>query len=135
MKTYDSFEINSSAKYKNICKVVFHPVTEVKLVKVCSKGERRYWKWLGFIPLIPYTMKEDLYKRNGNHYTYTLKEIADFRFYRFIRDNRVFEKAKVEIHFAINNNIEYEYFDSNEKATKFIDSLKERCKEVGNELK
>lgn len=135
MKTYNSFEINSSTTYKDVSKVSFKPLYEIEVIKKHSKGEKLFWKWLGIIPLIPYTVKKDLYTNINSNDLLTLEEMTQIGFYLFTRDDKLFRKAEVCVEYISNRNTDYWHFESNEKAIEFIDNLKKRCNEVGNELK
>ena len=66
----------------------------------------------------------------------TLDEAVNDSWYNFrIRiGDKVYEQAKVTV-YHIAQNTEYLYFNSNEEAIRYIDDLKIKCKEVGNELK
>lgn len=55
-------------------------------------------------------------------------------YYLFGVGDKLFNEGQVKIKF-IDGSSDYEYFKSNEEATKFIDDIKKRCMEVGNELK
>ena len=130
----DSFEIRSNAKYKDISSVQFTPVSEVEIQKMYNKGDWRFWKWLGLIPLIPYKVREDLYKSESWDGLKSLKKgkASDWRW--FIKDGKIYRRASVYIE-RISGSNGYERFNSNEEATKFIQNLRDRCRETGNDLK
>jgi hypothetical protein len=49
---YQRVTANSGARYKDIETIDFTPVKEIKMRKVVEKGQRKFWKWFGLIPLI-----------------------------------------------------------------------------------
>ena len=51
---YQRVTANSGARYKDVETINFTPVKEIKMKKVLKKGQVRFWKWLGLMPLIPY---------------------------------------------------------------------------------
>ena len=134
MNNYNSFEIKSNAIYREIVSVSFTPVKEVNITRKFKKGDWRFWKWLGFIPLIPYKVKLDLYKSQKWEGLKTIENAEKDSYYLFSIGDKLFHEGQVKIKF-IDGNSDYEYFKSNEEATKFIDDIKRRCMEVGNELK
>ena len=134
MNNYNSFEIKSNAIYREIVSVSFTPVKEVNITRKFKKGDWRFWKWLGFIPLIPYKVRHDLYKSYKWEGLKTIENAEKDSYYLFSIGDKLFHEGQVKIKF-IDGNSDYEYFKSNEEATKFIDDIKKRCMEVGNELK
>ena len=134
MNNYNSFEIKSNAIYREIVSVSFTPVKEVNITRKFKKGDWRFWKWLGFIPLIPYKVRHDLYKSYKWEGLKTIENAEKDSYYLFSIGDKLFHEGQVKIKF-IDGNSDYEYFKSNEEATKFIDDIKRRCMEVGNELK
>lgn len=136
MNNYSSLKLKSKAEYKDIKGVYFCPLKKLKLELKYRKGNLRFWKWLGIIPLIPYKVREDLYKSMYWGGLKTLDEAVNDSLYNFrIRiGDKVYEQAKVTV-YHIAQKTEYLYFNSNEEAIRYIDDLKIRCKEVGNELK
>ena len=134
MNNYNSFEIKSNAIYREIVSVSFTPVKEVNITRKFKKGDWRFWKWLGFIPLIPYKVKVDLYKSYKWEGLKSIENAEKDSYYLFSIGDKLFHEGQVKIKF-IDGNSDYEYFKSNEEATKFIDDIKRRCMEVGNELK
>lgn len=134
MNNYNSFEIKSNAKYREIVSVSFTPVKEVKVTRKYKKGDWRFWKWLGFIPLIPYKVKRDLYKSYEWYGLNSIENVAENSYHLFTIGDKLFHKGRVRIKY-VNGGFEWEDFKSNEEATKFIDNIKKRCMEVGNELK
>lgn len=134
MNNYNSFEIKSNAIYREIVSVSFTPVTEVNITRKYKKGDWRFWKWLGFIPLIPYKVKVDLYKSYKWEGLKSIENAEKDSYYLFAVGDKLFNEGQVKIKF-IDGSSNWEYFKSNEAATKFIDDIKKRCMEVGNELK
>jgi len=134
MNNYNSFEIKSNAKYRDIVSVSFTPVKEVKITRKYKKGDWRFWKWLGFIPLIPYKVKRDLYKSCEWEGLKSIKNAEENSYFLFSIGNKLFREGNVGIKYA-NSSSDWEYFKSNEEATKFVDNIKKRCMEAGNELK
>ena len=134
MNNYNSFEIKSNAIYREIVSVSFTPVKEVNVTRKYKKGDWRFWKWLGFIPLIPYKVRHDLYKSYKWEGPKTIENAEKDSYYLFSIGDKLFHEGQVKIKF-IDGSSDYEYFKSNEEATKFIDDIKKRCMEVGNELK
>ena len=57
MNNYSSLKLKSKAEYKDIKGVYFCPLKELKLELKYRKGNLRFWKWLGIIPLIPYKVR------------------------------------------------------------------------------
>ena len=53
MNDYSSLNLKSKAEYKDIKGVYFSPLKELKSELKYRKGNLRFWKWLGIIPLIP----------------------------------------------------------------------------------
>ena len=94
----------------------------------------RFWKWLGIIPLIPYKVRENLYKSRYWDGLKTLDKAVHDSWYNCRIGDKVYEQAKVTV-YHIAQNTEYLHFNSNEEAMRYVDDLKIRCKEVGNELK
>jgi len=131
---YNGFEIKSDAQYKDISSISFTPIHEIKTTRKYKKGDWRFWKWLGLIPLIPYKVTRDLHESNSWDGLKSLERVRDNSYHRFIHNGRLYDKAEVYVRRIVGNN-SYERFTSNEAAIKYIDNLKERCKEVGNELK
>ena len=135
------------AKYKDIEAIEFTPVKEVKMTKVVEKGQRKFWKWLGIIPIIPYKAKSDRYHISERDSwllsckSSTIDEIKqrienNFRHYFFSKDNKLFEQAEVRIkYYNPHRNYEYKYFNSNHQAMDYFNLVKSKCEEVGNELK
>jgi hypothetical protein len=134
MNNYSSFEIKSNAKYREIVSVSFTPVTEVNITRKYKKGDWRFWKWLGFIPLIPYKVRRDLYKSYKWEGLKSIENAEKDSYYLFAVGDKLFNEGQVKIKY-VNGNSDWEYFKSNEEATKFIDNIKKRCMEAGNELK
>lgn len=134
MNNYSSFEIKSNAKYREIVSVSFTPVIEVNITRKYKKGDWRFWKWLGFIPLIPYKVRRDMYKSWEWEGLKSIENAEKNSYYLFAVDGKLFHKGQVRIKY-VNGSSDWEYFKSNEEATRFIDNIKKRCMEAGNELK
>ena len=134
MNNYSSLNLKSKAEYKDIKGVYFSPLKELKSELKYRKGNLRFWKWLGIIPLIPYKVREDLYKSRHWDGLKTLDRAVHDSWYNCRIGDKVYEQAKVTV-YHIAQNTEYLHFNSNEEAMRYVDDLKIRCKEVGNELK
>lgn len=131
---YNSFEIRSDTQYKDVNSISFTPIREIKTTRKYKKGDWRFWKWLGLIPLIPYKAGKDLFESEQWDGLKSLEKAKNDSYYTFIHNGKLYNKAEVYISCIVGNN-RYKRFTSNEKAIKFIDDLKAKCKEVGNELK
>ena len=129
-----ALNLKSKAEYKDIKGVYFYPLKELKSELKYRKGNLRFWKWFGLIPLIPYKVTRDLHESNSWDGLKSLEKVRDDSYYKFIHNGRLYDKAEVYVRRIVGNN-SYERFTSNEAAIKYVDNLKERCKEVGNELK
>ena len=81
-----------------------------------------------------YKVREDLYKSRHWDGLKTLDKAVNDSWYNFRIGDKVYEQARVTV-YHIAQKTEYLYFNSNEEAIRYIDNLKIRCKEVGNELK
>lgn len=145
--SFERVALTSDAKYKDIEAIDFTPVEEVKMTKVVEKGQRKFWKWLGIIPIIPYKVKSDKYHISGRDSwllsckSSTIEEIKwrienNHRHYFFSKDNKLFKQAEVRIkYYNPHRNYEYEYFNANYQAMNYFNTVKSKCEEVGNELK
>lgn len=132
----DAFRLRGVSNYKNIREINFTPVKKVKVTKCYTKGQWRFWKWLGLIPLIPYKVKNDLFKKEDTSGFHTLEEIKnDIWDYSFIKGEEIYIKAKVRIWYISETSSETITFERNEDALNYIDDLKIKCKESGNQLK
>ena len=137
MNNNESFSLKSEAQYRDIKSVEFTPLTKIEITKKYSKGDWKFWKWLGFIPLIPYKVKEDLYKaeRIDIEGIHSLEYFSIKSWLPLYNDeNHLYKMAKVYIT-RIAGNSTVEYFLRNEAAIAYIDKIKTKCKESGNELK
>ena len=135
MNNYSSLNLKSKAEYKDIKGVYFYPLREIKSELKYRKGDLRFWKWLWIIPLIPYKVREDLHKSRYWDGLKTLDKAVQDSWHNYCRiGDKVYEQAKVTV-YHIAQNTEYLHFNSNEEAMRYVDDLKIRCKEVGNELK
>ena len=143
MNDYKEFSLESSAWFRTIKAITFTPTKEVNVTKRYSKGDKKYWKLFGLIPLFSYVVKDDLYTtfeiglNIRSNKLYTLKDIQRESWYPldFNNDGKLYRLAKVYISTIDRSNSRNKYFESNEEAMKFINDLKIKCKEVGNELK
>lgn len=145
--SFERVALTSDAKYKDIEAIDFTPVEEVKMTKVVEKGQRKFWKWLGIIPIIPYKVKSDKYHISERDSwllsckSSTIEEIKwrienNHRHYFFSKDNKLFKQAEVRIkYYNPHRNYEYEYFNANYQAMNYFNTVKSKCEEVGNELK
>jgi len=145
-KKYESTSCTSNLRYKSIDSLDFVPMKRGEVIKVVSKGQRLYWKWLGLIPLIPYKAKNDLYYcsltdgYNERRY-FTLDEmrrsVEEYEWLYMNDNNEVFVRAKVKIHYTKDYSGSYniQYFTSDKEAMNFYDELKKKCKDCGNELR
>lgn len=132
----DAFRLQGISKYKDIREIRFTPVKKIKVTKCYTKGQRRFWKWLGLIPLIPYKVKNDLFKKEYTSGFHTLEKINnDIWEDSFIKDEEIYIKAKVRIFYISETSSETITFERNEDALNYIDDLKIKCKESGNQLK
>lgn len=151
-KEYHAYTLNGEAQYKNVTSISFIPITELEresyfIKKIHSKGDKVVKKFLG-IKVFERTCEEDEYFMSLRHSffykKYTLKgTISDieramhddpFIFSNIIlKDDKLYTKARVCIVYVkdIPTN---EYFDSNEKAEKYVQEIKEKCEKVGNFL-
>ena len=64
----------------------------------------------------------------------SIENAEESSYYLFAVGGKLFHKGQVRIKY-VNGSSDWEYFKSNEEATRFIDNLKKRCMEAGNELK
>ena len=145
--SFERIALTSDAKYKDIETIDFTPVKEVKMKKVVEKGQRKFWKWLGFIPLIPYKARQDRYTINQCDTwllycnSLTLDEIkykirSNNLHYFFDKDDKLFREAEVYIrYYNSHRGSEYEYFRTNHQAMDYFNTVKSKCEEVVNELK
>ena len=74
---YNGFEIKSDAQYKDISSISFTPIQEIKTTRKYKKGNWRFWKWLGLVPLIPYKVTRDLHESNSWDGLKSLEKIRD----------------------------------------------------------
>ena len=139
MQDYTKLSFKTKTYYKNIVSLEFIPTECIEnLHSDVKAGERYWWKFLGFIPIIPLKAKEDLYidRCFGTIFSSkykTLGEINDRLLYnRFVTKEGLFRKAYVRI--ARQDSVQEKYFDSNNEAYEFMESLKKKCKECGNPL-
>ena len=134
-----NFTMHTDALYRDITKIEYFPVIEHSLKLVHKAGKVRFWKWLGLIPLIPYKPTKDLYRHKYSNYygTFSLdKYLHDVGTYdNFMRDNKVYKKARVRVYHMNRENNEYLSFNTNSEALRHIDDIKRKCKECGNILK
>ena len=144
---YQRVTANSGARYKDVETINFTPVKEIKMKKVLKKGQVRFWKWLGLMPLIPYKVRHDRYTIDGRDswllqcqcstIEAVLSRIREHSNKFFFEDGKPFQKAEVCIvHYASGNKrYEYEYFRTNHEAMNYFNTVKSKCEEVGNMLK
>ena len=109
MNNYNSFEIKSNAKYREIVSVSFTPVKKVNVTRKYKKGDWRFWKWLGFIPLIPYKVKRDLYKSHEWEGLTSIENAEKNSYYLFAIGDKLFHKGQVRIKY-INGGSDWEEF-------------------------
>lgn len=151
-KEFHAYTLNGEAQYKNVTSISFIPITELEresyfIKKIHSKGDKVVKKFLG-IKVFERTCEEDEYyisfphpnywencELNGTvskikkeilHDTYSCNNII-------WKDMNLYMKAKVCISYTQGMPI-YKYFDSNEKAEKYAQEIKEKCEKVGNFL-
>ena len=130
---YDSFELNSKALYKEITKISFSPKKMVNIIKKYNKGDKIWWKWLGFIPIFHYKAYNDLYEcAYWGYGLKTIEELCEYFSHSIIEEDKIFIQAMVEV--KTTKGYLDKYFDTNEEAVNYIDTLKKHCKEVGNDL-
>ena len=147
VNSYTNKTYNTKSKYKDIESVTFSPVKKVNYNKISSVGDRLWWKWLGFIPLIPYKAKVDKYAINRSGYLNTtfgyphgvtfdkIREMVEYhKDCYFIDGLCIFAKATVQIYYGGKRNKEYLHFETNEAAMRYIENLKAICKKVGNDI-
>lgn len=139
MKKRNGFKMYTDAMYRDIKEISYEPTEEKDVVLKFKAGKWRFWNLLGFIPLIPYKPKYDLYRFKDTRIYGTktldgmLKELGTY--YNFQKDGRIYRKATVIVRHLNNCNNEYKYFTSDEEALNYIEELKKKCKECGNILR
>ena len=140
-KKFSAINLSGEAFYRNIINVVFTPIrkTETLIPKV-KKGKIYFWKLWGIIPLIPFRAKEDLYTPSDNIFNRFcgLREEYERKHwvkYTLLKGNDVYNKARINIYCIESRLNETKYFDDNESAMKYLESIKAKCKEVDNTLK
>lgn len=145
--SFERVALTSNAKYKDIETINFTPVKEVKMTKIVEKGQRKFWKWLGIIPIIPYKAKCDRFHIDERDCwllsckSSTIDEIKwrienNNRHYFFDKDGKLFEQAEVRIkYYNPQRSYEHKYFNANYQAMEYFNLVKSKCEEVGNELK
>lgn len=133
-KTYSEFSVTSNAKYKDISSITFTPIKEIEAKLVIHKGDLVWWKLFGIIPILPYKARKNIYYLQGEPFKMSFYQIKRRYYYSsFESGDKVYRMARVVINNIVGST-QYEHFLSNEEAIKFIDDLKSKCKEAGNEL-
>ena len=144
---YQRVTANSGARYKDVETIDFTPVKEIKMRKVVEKGQRKFWKWFGLVPLIPYKVKKDRYAIDGRDswllhceastLESIIDQVRDNSNNYFINNGKVFRKAEVCITHYANGSKKYEResFRTNHEAMNYFNTVKSKCEEVGNMLK
>lgn len=132
-------KLKTDALYRDITEINMTGISEVPLVCKYKKGDWRWWKFLGLIPLIPYKVKSDLYRDEYDLYdslkTLERKWYEYGEFYHFIRDGKLYHKATVDVRHLNRDNNEHYTFPSDAEALKLIDEIKKNCKACGNILR
>lgn len=151
-KEYHAYTLQGAAKYKNIMSVSFTPLTEMDrdtyfVKKIHSKGDKIIKKFLG-VKISERDCEEDEYYISFQHPNYcrnyelngTISKIKKEMLHDIYSYNNIiwkgmnlYIKAKVCISYTEEMPI-YKYFDSNEKAEKYLQEIKEKCEKVGNFL-
>ena len=138
---YSVINLESDAFYRNIISITFVPKHKLEALKpIVKKGELVFWKLFGFIPLIPLRAKKDLYKSNEFiFFKYDgLENVYKERFWdsrTTLEGNIVYQKPYIQIRCIEQRLNNLKYFDDNESAMKYLETLKTKCKEVGNIVK
>lgn len=139
---YSVINLESDAFYRNIISITFVPKHKLETLKpIVKKGKLVFWKLFGFIPLIPLRAKKDLYKSNEfMFFRYDdLENVYKERFgwsnRTILEGNIAYQKPYVQIRCIEERLNDSKYFDDNESAMKYLETLKTKCKEVGNIVK
>ena len=134
MENFITQELKSSDFYKGIREITFVPESEVKLERVEAKGDKIYettfWgnkKLIGEYTEDKYYIDDERYDKLYTRYT--LKELEKRCRHTKVKDNKLMRMAQVKL-----NNSEYHWFDSNEDAYQYLESVKRKCLECGNKL-
>lgn len=149
VRSKDAFPNKDAYYYKTIKSIKFLPKKIVDVLKVdIKKGEIFFWRLFGLIPLIPLQAKEDLYKFPTKIHNTFLRYGTKEEYFQLkwsynsnyiLEGNTVYTKPCVEIEFedSINTNggkYEAVFFDTDEKANKYFNFLRKKCKNYCNYL-
>lgn len=124
--------------YQAITEITFNPIECVFQRKpIVKKGETYWWKWLKLIPLFKVKAKTDLYSGYIKRFE-TLNEIKSYNGYDngtfYEKNGNIYKKANIEIEFG-DNKWKTDYFNSNEEAKDYFNTLKLKCKMHNNEMR
>ena len=139
MKKRNGFTMHTNALYRDIREIEYEPTEERELSLIRKANRWCFWNFMGFIPLIPYKPKENLYRLKDNRVCGIktlegmLSELGSY--YNFQKDGKIYRKARVIVRYINRDNNEYKYFSSDEEALNYIEDLKKKCKECGNILR
>lgn len=151
-KEYHAYTLNGEAQYKNVTSISFTPLTELEkesyfIKKNHSKGDKVVKKFLG-IKISEKTCEEDEYfirlrpsfSYRENTLNGTVSKIKkEMRDNPFIYSNiiwkglNLYTKARVCVVYAKEFPTN-KYFETNEKAEKYLQEIKEKCEKVGKFL-
>ena len=121
---YKGITFKSNAEYKNISSIIFSPIKEIPSVKICSKGDEKIWRLLGLIPIFKYKEKYTLYYADGCKMT---EEYLTNSSFKFLKDDKIYNKAEVIIQYTGKTSSKYHYFFSNKEAMDYVETIKENC--------
>lgn len=126
-----------SANYRDITSISFTPIEEVKMNVKFRKGDKRFWRLLHCFPIFSYKVNSDLYESDHwvgvRTFEDAFKSLNNENGHHFKRNGKIYKKAIVKIKRPHSFDM-WKYFDSNESAMKYVDDVKKRCCEVGNNL-
>lgn len=130
-----------AAFYSDLKVLEFTPEKEVLVIKPeVKKGNWRFWKLLGIIPLIPIKARKDLYGYYGpvsRLYTEDInkyfRELYGDRLYK-LEGNTVYKRACVygSCHDKVLSRCRY--FDTNKQAMEYFEHTKKECRKYGNDI-
>ena len=133
-----AFSLQTDALYRDITEIRFIPEEEIEVTQSRKVGDKRYWKFLGILPLFRYRVKRNCYhlKDDKSTFFHDMEDLVEFygKEYYLMRDGKVYRKSIVEICRTNKDNKGKKRFNSDADALSYIENLKEKCKNCGNLL-
>lgn len=137
--TYDSISFKNPKYEDDIISVNFIPSKKYFLHKTRTAGKMYWWKFLGLIPIFPYTAKKNKYRsefgvrsKDIDCVLFDLQEFTSKKYFKDASNESIFVKPYVETVFVNKaNNVIYsrkKWFDENEKAKEYYDEMIKKIK-------